>query len=120
MNNKMIVYKENIFIRIKKIFISIFRKSNETEKNDIEKQITSDNSKRNFIENIVVKQEQDDVETLNVQKDFKDGNILEKDIPENTKNRLIELYKKQNEQMKEKINIEKNQIRKMLNDLKVS
>ena len=120
MNNKMIIYKENIFIRIRKFVMAIFKKNNETEKNDIDTQITIDNSKQNFIKEIVVKQEQDDVETLNVQKDFKDGNILEKDIPENTKNRLVELYRKQNKQMKEKINIEKNQIRKMLNDLNVS
>lgn len=120
MNNKMIVYKENVFAKIKKFFVSIFRKNTDTEINDIKKQVKIDNSKQNFIDNLVIKQDPDEVEVLNVQKDFKDGNILERDIPEDTKNKLIELYKKQNQQMKEKINMEKNEIRKMLNDLKVS
>ena len=55
-----------------------------------------------------------------MQEDFKQGNIFQEDITDEKKQKLIKLYKKQNEELKDKINKEKNEIKKILDDLKAS
>ena len=57
---------------------------------------------------------------MQLQRDYKDGNILEDDIPHNEKEKLVELYKKQNEEMKNVIELEQKEIRKLLDSLKAS
>ena len=60
----------------------------------------------------------DDIRIEKLQRDFKTGKITERDISNEDKEKLIELYKKQNKKLQEKLQTEKNQIRKILNNLK--
>ncbi len=78
------------------------------------------NNKSNFVEDIIIKKDEKEDKLLQLQKDYKDGNILEDDIPENQKEKLVELYKKQNEEIKNKIELEQKEIRKLLDSLKAS
>ena len=60
----------------------------------------------------------DDIRIEKLQRDFKTGKITERDISNEDKEKLIELYKKQNKKLQEKLQTEKNQIREILNNLK--
>lgn len=60
----------------------------------------------------------DDIRIEKLQRDFKNGKIAERDIANEDKEKLIELYKKQNKKLQEKLQTEKNQIREILNNLK--
>jgi hypothetical protein len=119
MNKNMMVYKENLFTKIKNFFLNIFRK--DTSKDEIIENTTNVmNNKSNFRSNITIKQDEEEMKILKLQQDYKAGNILEQDMTDEEHKKLIELYKKQNDDLKEKIEIKKNNLRKRLNDLKVS
>ena len=50
---------------------------------------------------------------------YKIGQVHEEDISSNDKNKLIDLYKKQNLEIKEKLKIEREEIRQLLKNLKL-
>ena len=54
-----------------------------------------------------------------LQYDYKIGQVYEKDISDNDKNKLIDLYKKQNLEIKEKLKIEREEIKQFLKKLKL-
>ena len=60
----------------------------------------------------------DDIRIEKLQRDFKTGKVTERDISNEDKEKLIELYKKQNKKLQEKLQTEKKQIREILNNLK--
>ncbi len=122
MNNKgLIEYKENFFTKIRNFFFKLFKKSKAIqEPPQIQNNINIQDNKSNFVETIVVKKDEKEEKLIQLQRDYKDGNILEDDIPHNEKQKLVELYKKQNQEMKNKIEQEQKEIRKLLDCLKVS
>lgn len=60
----------------------------------------------------------DDIRIKKLQRDLKTGKIAERDITNEDKEKLIELYKRQNKKLQEKLQTEKDQIRQILNNLK--
>ena len=54
-----------------------------------------------------------------LQYDYKIGQVYEEDISDNDKNKLIDLYKKQNLEIKEKLKIEREEIKQFLKKLKL-
>lgn len=122
MNNKgLIEYKENFFTKIRNFFFKLFKKKKAIQE-QLQIQINTNlqDNKSNFVENIIVKKDEKEEKLIQLQRDYKDGNILEDDIPHNEKEKLVELYKKQNLEIRNKIEQEQKEIRKLLDSLKVS
>lgn len=122
MNNKgLIEYKENFFTKIRNFFFKLFKKNKAIqEQPQIQINTNLQDNKSNFVENIIVKKDEKEEKLIQLQRDYKDGNILEDDIPHNEKEKLVELYKKQNLEIRNKIEQEQKEIRKLLDSLKVS
>ena len=116
-NNKMVEYKGNFFNKIKNFFFRLFKKSSnslETQPRDFK------NEEHAFKDNIIIKQDEEELRLLQLQREYKSGKILEEDMSQEDKEKLINLYKKQNLELKETIKNEKEKIRKMLDELKAS
>lgn len=120
-NNKMVEYKGNFFNKIKNFFFRLFKKSSnslETQTRDFKNQ--SNLEEHAFKDNIIIKQDEEELRLLQLQREYKSGKILEEDMSQEDKEKLINLYKKQNLELKETIKNEKEKIRKMLDELKAS
>ncbi len=120
-NNKMVEYKGNFFNKIKNFFFRLFKKSSnsiETQPRDFKNQ--SNLEEHAFKDNIIIKQDEEELRLLQLQREYKSGKILEEDMSQEDKEKLINLYKKQNLELKETIKNEKEKIRKMLDELKAS
>ena len=110
MDRKMIKYNEGIIYKIKKFLSNLFKKK-EIKKEEIK---TAD---KEFKEEILIKQDEEEIKILNLQKKYKSGEIKEEDMTDEEHKRLIELYKKQNEELKEKIEAKRKHIRKVLDNM---
>lgn len=120
-NNGLIEYKENFITKIRNFFFKLFKKNKIIQEQPQEQtNVNIQNNKANFVETIAIKKDEEKEKLIQLQRDYKDGNILEDDIPQNEKEKLVELYKKQNEEMKNKIELEQKEIRKLLDSLKAS
>lgn len=119
MNKYLIVHKKKLVTKIKKFFLNIFRK-NTLEDEVIEDNTYIFNDKPTFIGNIAIKNDEDELKILKLQQDYKAGSILEQDMTDEEHKKLIELYKKQNSDLEEEIEIRKKKLKTRLNDLKVS
>lgn len=119
-NKAVIQYKDNFIIRFFKYIRNLFRKEENIEIIEEQEKNKHRAQEKNFKDNIMIKQSEDELKILELQKQYKAGNILEEDMSEEEHEKLIELYKKQNKQLHEKIMIKKNKIRKKLNELKTS
>ena len=71
-----------------------------------------------FLKDLEIKEDEEEIRILKLQKEYKIGKIKEKDISADDYKKLIALYKKQNEKLKEKIASKRNKIRKKLDELK--
>lgn len=121
MSKDMIIYKENIFSKIKNFFKKIFNKKSDNDQNiDLKVDNKEKVEEKTFTEQIIIRKDRNEIEIEKLQEDFKQGNIFQEDIADDKKEKLIKLYKKQNEELKDKINKEKNEIKKILDDLKAS
>ena len=69
-----------------------------------------------FFNSIEIKQDEEKLKILKLQKDYKAGRILEKDMTEEQHQKLIELYKTQNRTLKEKLEIKLNKLKTMLSN----
>lgn len=120
-NNGLIEYKENFITKIRNFFFKLFKKNKIIQDQPQEQtNVNIQNNKANFVETIAIKKDEEKEKLMQLQRDYKDGNILEDDIPHDEKEKLVELYKKQNEEMKNVIELEQKEIRKLLDSLKAS
>lgn len=71
---------------------------------------------KSFLENIKIDKEE--ARILKLQKEYKSGKISKEDLTDEDYEKLITLYEKQNKKLKEKIDVQKEKIRKKLKDLK--
>lgn len=115
MSNNLIVHRENIIMKIKKFFLNLFKKDH-LKKEEKPKE----ESKENFKNEIIIKQNEEELKIIKLQKAYKAGDIREEDMTEEEKEKLIELYKSQNKALREKIEYKKNNLKKRLDDLKAS
>ena len=118
MSKEIIEYKESFIFKIKKFFKKLFCVK-ENIQEDTNKKINNI-EKNNFRENIKIKQDEEEMNIIKLQKEYKAGNIREEDMTDEEHKKLIDLYEKQNKELKEKIEIKKQKIRKQLDDLKAS
>lgn len=116
MSKDIIEYKESFLSKIKIFFRNLFVKK-EVKQDNVEIKTTHNIVKNKFKENVEIKQDEETMKIINLQKEYKAGNIKEEDMTDDEHKKLIELYKKQNEELIEKINTKKYKIRKKLDDL---
>ena len=115
MNTELVVSKENIFTKIRKFFLKMFGQNIENKEKTCEN-INVQEKKSNFMDNIKI-EDNEEQRILKLQQDYKAGKILEENMMDEDHRKLIELYKQQNSELREKIENKKNYLRKKINDL---
>ena len=120
-NNKLIPYKENSFTKISNFFKKIFFRKKENIVESIEeKTIYNEQQKDYFIENIVIKENQEEKRLKILQLQYDNGEIDEEDISEEDMDKLIEMYEKETEELNAETEKIKIHISQMLKELKQS
>ncbi len=118
-NNKLIEYKENIFNRIsnfiKKIF---FNKNLIITNNNFENAKTNEKDNENFLNNIQIKENEEEKRLKILQLQYDNGEIDEDDISDEDIDKLIDLYKKESEELNKDTLKRKKHIEKMLKEMK--
>ena len=118
MSKEIINYKENFITKIKKFLKKLFCVKENIQGNTEKK--VNNIEKNDFREIIEIKQDKKELNIIKLQKEYKAGNIREEDMTDEEHKKLIELYKKQNQELKEKIDTKKQKIRQKLDNLKAS
>ncbi len=117
-NNKLILYKENIFAKISNLFKKLFfRKKNTILESSDEKKLDNQH-KEYFIESIIIKENEEEKRLKKIQLQYDNGEIDEEDISEGDMDKLIEMYEKETEELNADTERRKNHIAKMLKELK--
>ena len=121
-NNKdLIVYKENFITKTINFLKKLFKIRKQEPKNISEEETKESlKTEKEFKDSILIKQDEEETKLLKLQKSYKNKEIIEEDIPEDYKEKLLQLYKKQNETMRNKVEQEKKEIKKLLDSLKAS
>lgn len=113
-NNKLIIYKNNIFIKIADFFKKLFSRKkilqskNENISNDI---------RDSFIESIQIKKDKEKLRLCKLKQQYDNGEIDEDDIPDEDVEKLVELYEEETDKLKADTEKIKNHIRQMLKQL---
>lgn len=116
MKKDIIIYEEGFFSRIRRFFFSLFKKKNTNDiKDNFQNQ--SNTEKNDFMKKIEIKADEDELKIKNLQKKYKLGEIKEEDMTDEEHKKLIELYKKQNEDMNKIIENKKSSIKKKIENL---
>ena len=76
--------------------------------------------KENFVENIVIKQDEAERRLKNLQLQYDNGEIDEEDISDEDMNKLIEMYERETEELNDETEKIKIHISQMLKELKQS
>lgn len=119
MNNKLMPYKENIFTKISNIFKKLFfRKKKETNKSSDELPIYNNQCKKSFIDNILIKKDEEEIRLKKLQLLYDNGEIDEDELLDEDIEKLVALYEKETEELNMKTENIKIHIAKMLNELK--
>lgn len=118
-NNKLIEHKENIFNQmfnfIKKIF---FNKKLNANKNISEDERTNRKDKEKFLNNIQIKENEEEKRLKKLKLQYDNGEIDEEDISDQDIDKLIALYKKETEELDKDTLKRKIHIEKMLKEMK--
>ena len=121
MNNKLIPYKESIFTKISNFFKKLFsRKKEYIEESADEKSIYNIQQKENFVENIVIKENEEEKRLKELKLQYDNGEIDEEDISEEDMDKIIEMYQKETEELNDETEKIKIHISQMLRELKKS
>jgi len=121
MNNKLILYKENIFTKISNFFKKLFFRKKEYITESIDEKSTDANQQKNyFIENILIKQNEEEKRLKILQLQYDNGEIDEEDISDEDMDKLIEMYEKETEELNGETEKIKIHISQMLKELKQS
>ena len=113
-NNKLIVYKKNIFRKISEFFKKIFSK-----KEVLSKEVIITNEKNNnFLENTQIKEDKEELRLLQLKQQYENGEIDEEEISDEDVDKLCELYKKETDKLNADTERRKNHIVQMLKELK--
>lgn len=120
-NNKLVSYKENIFTRISNFLKKLFwGKKKDDAKTTTEETIDNNQCKENFIKNIVIKENKEEKRLKTLQLQYDNGEIDEEEISNEDMDKLIEMYKKETEELNADTERRKNHIAQMLKELKNS
>jgi hypothetical protein len=120
-NNKLIPYKENIFTKISNFIKKLFsRKKEYIEERIDEKSINHNQQKNYFIDNILIKEDEEEKRLKILQLRYDNGEIDEEDISDEDMDKLIEMYEKETEELNAETEKIKIHISQMLKELKQS
>lgn len=120
-SNKLVSYKENIFTKISNFFKRILFRKNEVFTEAIDEEPTYNNRcKENFIENIAVKENEEEKRLKDLQLLYDNGKIDEENISDEDMDKLIKMYEKETEELNADTQRRKNHIAQMLKELKSS
>ena len=118
-NNKLILYKENIFQKIFGIFKKLFfRKKSKVLNNIDQNSIYDKEEKHPFIENIIIKESEEEKRLKILMKQYDNGEIDEEDISDEDIDKLIKMYEKETEELNADTEKRKIHIAQMLKELK--
>lgn len=118
MGKDIIKYEEQgFFSKIRSFFSNLFKKKNF---NNVQPNLEEQgNEKQNcFRKNIEIKSDDDELKIIDLQKQYKAGEIKEEDMTDDEHKKLIELYKKQNYNLKNKIETKRYNIKMQIDSLK--
>ena len=121
MDNKLMPYKENIFTKISNFFKKLFfRKNKDISKSIDETLIYNNQCKENFIDNILIKEDEDEEEKRlkMLQLQYDNEEIDEEDISDEDIDKLCKLYEKETDELNADTERRKNHIAQMLKELK--
>ena len=116
-NNKLVEYKDNIFTKIANFFKNIFSRKNIVE-TIVREPINNEETKDDFLENIVIKETEEEKRLKSLQLQYDNGEIEEEDILEEDIEKLIKMYEKETKELNADTERIKNHIAKMLKELK--
>lgn len=120
-NNKLIKYKENVFTKIFNFFKKIFSKKElSVNKEDVDETIKEEKNKSNFLEDIQIKEDKEEIRLKKLQLLYDNGEIDEDDLSESDIEKLVALYEKETEDLNADTERRKNHIAQMLKELKNS
>ena len=120
-NNKLIPYKENIFTKISTFFKKLFsRKKEYIEESVDENVIYNIQQKKIFVENIVIKENEEEKRLKELQLQYDKGEIDEEDISDEDMDRIIEMYERETEELNAETEKIKIHISQMLKEFKHS
>ena len=98
---RITVYKSNNIIeKIRNFFTKIFHKSKYKDNNFNEQEIPYTNN--NFKEQIVIKEDEEKLRLLKLQKDY-ENELIEEDISPEDYQKLLDLYDEQNKNLKSRL-----------------
>ena len=118
-NNKLIKYKENVFTKIFNFFKKIFSKKElSINKEDVDETIKEEKNKSNFLEDIQIKEDKEEIRLKKLQLLYDNGEIDEDDLSESDIEKLVALYEKETEELNADTERRKNHIAQMLKELK--
>ena len=118
-NNKLISYKENIFTKTLNFFKKLFfRKKKDTNKSLEELLIYNNQSKENFIDNILIKEDEEEKRLKMLQLQYDNEEIDEEYISDEDIDNLCKLYEKETDELNADTERRKNHIAQMLKELK--
>lgn len=118
-NNKLISYKENIFTKTLNFFKKLFfRKKKDTNKSIDETLIYNKQCKENFIDNILIKEDEEEKRLKTIQLQYDNEEIDEEDISDEDIDNLCKLYEKETDELNADTERRKNHIAQMLKELK--
>jgi len=119
MNNKLMPYKENIFTKISNFFKKLFfRKNKDISKSIDETLIHNKQCKENFIDNILIKEDEEEKRLKTIQLQYDNEEIDEEDISDEDIDNLCKLYEKETDELNTDTERRKNHIVQMLKELK--
>ena len=119
MNNKLMPYKENIFTKISNFFKKLFfRKNKDISKSIDETLIYNKQCKENFIDNILIKEDEEEKRLKTIQLQYDNEEIDEEDISDEDIDNLCKLYEKETDELNADTERRKNHIAQMLKELK--
>ena len=117
-NNKLILYKENIFTKISNFLKKLFFRKREPllEKTNYPNEVSS---KDTFLNNIKVEENIEEKRLKALKLQYDNGQIDEEDITEEDMDKLIAMYEKETEELNLDTERRKNHIAQMLKELKI-
>ncbi len=108
----LIKAKKGFFEKVKNFFLNLFKRKSAEEVNTAIRE-----EYNNFKEYIQIQEDKEKSRILNLQEEFKQGNIDENEIEENDYNKLLKLYDEQNEKLRKEIEMYKVETDKILKQM---
>lgn len=118
-NNKLIVYKENILVKIRNFIKRLMGKNKvSSDKEFNENQSISNITSNVFFENIQIKDNSEERKIKSLYIQYDNGEIDEDDLSEDDVNKIIKVYEEETEQLNQDTLQRKIHIQNMLKELK--